>query len=375
MLKIAVDARPLNQTPTGIGRYTEEILSHLQNEMHIALYSNNQIVTRLQSAEIHNPKITFWSKFLRNAILWQQFFLPQQLKKARVSLFWSPRHHLPLFGCKNIPMVLTIHDLVYRKHPETMKFSGYLLERLLLPASAKRAAHIITDSEASKKDLINELNIPTEKISVIHLGYHIPAKLKNDFDLSAIGIDKPYVLFLGSIEPRKNAERLVEAYLNLPKSLQNSHQLILAGGKGWKSEALLKKIKHLHNVRHLGYLKDNEVFALLQNATCFAFPSIYEGFGLPILEAMSMGTPVLTSQDPACVEVSGNAALLVDPFSTQSISEGLQEILENKSLREDLRSKGFENIKRFSWDEAATKHLAVFEQVISQAPRPTDQKH
>lgn len=367
LMKIAVDARPLSPKPTGIGRYTEEILLHLENEIHCTLYSDKDILTHLKKAELHPSSGTTMPKYFKKSILWQQYLLPKMLKQSSFDLFWSPRHHLPLIGCNKIPMVLTIHDLVYRKHPETMKKTNWLLEKLLLAASVKRADHIITISHAIKQDLISELKTPAEKVTVIHSGYFKPQS-EAQIELKTLGIHKPYILFLGTIEPRKNIERLLEAYLTLPQSLQNSYQLVLAGGGGWKNKKLLAKINSLSKdkVNYLGYVNNTEIYTLFKNATCFAFPSIYEGFGLPLLEAMSLGCPALTSQDPACMEISNDAAIHVNAFSIESINQGLEKILSNTKLREELRTKGFKNIKRFSWEKAAQAHVGIFKKVIDQ---------
>lgn len=351
-MKLAIDARPLAHPKSGIGRYTKEIIDHLPKEVLLQLYSDQESGQK--------------------SILWQQFALPKLLQHNHPNLFWSPRHHLPLRGCNNIPMVLTIHDLVYRKAPKTMRFSRFLIEKFLLAKSVKHADHIIAVSEATKKDLISELKVSAEKITVIHSGYIKPV-LENRAHFP--NLNKPYILFLGTLEPRKNLERLLAAYLQLPQALQETYDLVLAGGPGWKSKSLLHKIHSLPNVHYLGPVSDVEIFSLFKNAACFAFPSLYEGFGLPILEAMSMGTPVLTSNDPACREVAGDAAVFVDPLSVEHIRVGLKTLLEDKILQTDLRERGFKNMQRFSWDKAAKEHLKVFQQVLFQAQHPTDQKH
>ncbi len=354
-INLAIDARPLSLQPTGIGRYTEEILSRLQTQVDCSLFSDKNIITQLKNVRLYPFSGAHIPRRLKKSVLWQQLLLPKTLRQSRCDLFWSPRHHLPLLGCKKVPMVLTIHDLVYRKMPETMKRSNWILEKLLLAASVKRADHVIAISQATRQSLIEELKTPEHKISVIHSGYfQIPA-------VSAQARAKPYILFLGTLEPRKNIERLVDAYLGLPQYLQDEYDLVLAGGRGWKSETLFSKIATSPHINALGFVNDIEAATLLRNATCFAFPSLYEGFGLPILEAMAAGTPVLTSNDPACVEVSGDAALHVDSLSVESISHHLQTLLEDAHLRQSLVQKGFENIKRFSWDTAAAAHLKVFQ--------------
>ena len=364
-MKLAIDARPLSPKPTGIGRYTEQILLRIEAEADCQLFSDKDIVTQLHKAQLHPCAGLNIPKFLKRWLIWQQLLLPDVLKKANSDLFWSPRQQLPLLGCKKLPMILTIHDLVYHKMPETMRYSNYILEKLLLEKSLQRADHIIAISNATKQILIEDLHIPETKITLIHSGYvTLPAQTL--LNLATYGITKPFILFLSTLEPRKNVDRLISAYLDLPADLQNQYQLVLAGNAGWKSEAIFKRIETLpkDKIVYLGYVNDALIYNLFKQATLFAFPSLYEGFGLPILEAMSLDCPVLTSTDPACVEVSGNAALHVDPLSIIEIQQGLKTLLENASFRKELIQKGKENIKRFSWDTSAQKHLALFKEVL-----------
>ena len=357
-MKIALDARPLTHELSGIGRYTAEILKRIAPQCTLELLSDEPLKTKIEPAHTHRIQ-RYSLPYSLSKLVWQQQQVPCAIRQIQADLFWSPRHHLPLFGCKKIPMILTIHDLVYRKMPETMKRSNWALEKLLLAASVKRADHVIAVSQATKQALIEELKTPENKITVIHSGYFSAQHA----DLPKR--EKPYILFLGTLEPRKNIERLIDAYLSLPQNLQDSHDLVLAGGLGWRSESLISKINaHPTKIHAIGFINDAEAATLLRHATCFAFPSLYEGFGLPILEAMNLDCPVLTSTDPACMEVSGNAALHVDPLSIESIAHGLQSLLESTTLRQELIQKGKVNLQRFSWDMSAQKHLEIFQNAL-----------
>jgi glycosyltransferase involved in cell wall biosynthesis len=357
-MKLTLDARPLSHSLSGIGRYTTEILKRIAPQCNLQMLTDEPLKTKIRPAGeklIQRHKLPY----SLSKLLWQQQQIPQALKKEMPDVFWSPRHHLPLFGCKKIPMVLTIHDLVYRKMPETMKRSNWAMEKLLLAASTRRANHIIAVSHATKQSLIEELNVPEHKISVIHSAYVEPARV--DLPQRA----KPYILFLGTLEPRKNIERLIDAYLALPLYLQEKYDLVLAGNLGWKSEKLQAKIAaHANKIDTIGFVEDAVAVGLLSQARCFAFPSLYEGFGLPLLEAMRFDCPVLTSTDPACMEVSGDAALHIDPLSVDSIAQGLQKILEDDLLCETLIQNGRANLQRFSWDISADQHLKVFKDIM-----------
>ncbi len=354
-LKIGINALPLTQNLTGIGRYTLEIIKQLAQlpDIELYLYTCHPLIVELgPTSNIH---VIFTPTWLPKK-LWEQWTLGKLIQKNSLDVFWSPKHHLP-FNTGKIPLVLTIHDLVYRKYPHTMPWLQFLSEKLLLRYSVNKAKKIISVSTATRNDLIHELKIPAEKITIIHSGFFKP-QAHQSTNLEALGIDKPFLLFLGTLEPRKNIARLIEAVLALPPELKNNYQLVLAGPLGWKNKKIKPQLAN-PQINYVGYVNDTTVHTLLKQATVFVFPSLYEGFGLPLLEAMSVGTPVLTSTDPACQEIAGDAAYFIDPYNVPSITQALQELLTNPDLRITLRNKGYENITRFSWEAAAKAHLKI----------------
>jgi glycosyltransferase involved in cell wall biosynthesis len=366
MIKVGVNALPLIYSITGIGRITYETIKHLAQQEGIELYLYTCAPLKVDLSSYKNIHIKMDpdyapKKFFKQKIIWQQLRLPQLARQDQLDLFWSPRHQLPSRTINGIPQVLTVYDLVAKKFPETMKPRNLLIERLFFKSTLKKADHVITISNAAKNDLCEFYNYPSSQISVSHpsffeLAQHQPT------DLTTLGLTKPFILYIGTLEPRKNLSRLIDAYLNLPAELKAQYDLVFAGGKGWKSEALLEKVKQ---IKYLGYVDDATAYTLLKQATLFAFPSLYEGFGLPILEAMNLGTPVLTSIDPACKETAGGAAYLVNPLDTNDIKEGLVKFLTNAALRQEFINKGLVRVQNFSWDRSAKQYLEVFKKVLA----------
>jgi glycosyltransferase involved in cell wall biosynthesis len=360
---IGVDARPLSSALTGIGQYTFQLLKRLPALGHRwTFYSNAPFKVELPEYANVRYVISPRSRIKGMGALWSQMRLPYLIRKDPLDVFWSPRHHLPLLGNAQLPMVLTIHDLVYRLFPKTLKRSNYFLESLLLPASVKRANKIITVSQTSANDLKKILHVPENKIQVIYLGLSTSNVDHAVVNLATLGIHGPYILFLGTLEPRKNVMRLIQAYARLPEALRAKHQLVLAGGAGWGGEGytdLVRQFNLTERVVFTGYVTEEQRLALLHRATVFAFPSLYEGFGFPVIEAFAAGVPVLTSKDGATAEVAGDAACLINPYDVAEISHGLEMLLTNTTLREKYSQQGLQRVVDFNWDQAAEKTLDV----------------
>jgi glycosyltransferase involved in cell wall biosynthesis len=265
--------------------------------------------------------------------------------------------------------VATIHDLGYRYFPQahTRRQVAYL--NWSTRHNGRRAKRVIADSEATKLDLVKCYDLDETKIQVVYPGYD-PAlgPVRDGEHMTAVqhkyGIDPPYLLYLGTLQPRKNLVRLVEAFAALP---DNGHQLVLAGGMGWRAEPILAAIEALETaVRQRlllpGYIADGDKAALISGATALLYPSLYEGFGFPVLEANACGTPVICSNASSLPEVAGDAALLVDPLDVPAITAAIARLLTNETLQEELIRKGFENVQRFNWHKMANELLDVFEQ-------------
>ena len=373
-MRIGVDARSLAEPITGIGRYTLELLSRMVDtksldgsEHEWILYSHHPLLNGNWSCS--NVTVKNWnisSRVLR--MLWAQSVLPLWVVQDGCDLFWSPAHRLPKFlslfaWSKPVKQVVTIHDLVWKYAPETMRPLSQRLDSWLMPYAVRTADKVIAVSQWTADDLIREVPESVDRIKVIHEATSLPESKKK-----AIEADKSYLLFVGTLEPRKNLARLLEAYSKLEKELRDNYSLKIVGGKGWGKEdiqAISSKLNIVENVEILGYVDDEKLDALYRGAALLAMPSLYEGFGFPILEAMARGVPVLTSNTSSMPEVAGDAAVYVDPYSIESISSGLKKLLSNQELRATLAEGGCKRAGLFSWDRAAQQTLEVFESVVT----------
>ena len=367
-MKIGVDARLLSRPITGLGRYTWEMCRALSNikDVTLCLYSPSPINNVVLGLESETIKTHSWNNGLLRQ-LWAESYLPLWAKEDEIDVFWGPSHRLPRFLSNRIARVVTIHDLVWKCAKETMHPTTYFLEKIQMPVAVRKADLIVADSYSTRDAVITEFNVESQNISVIPLA---ASNIQNipSFDFhKKYDIDGPYFLFVGTLEPRKNLTRLLQAYDSLPLSIKGKIKLVIVGGKGWGKVNLLDTVTQLdltECVKVLGRVDDMALATLYANAQFLAMPSLYEGFGLPLVEAMSYGTPVLTANNSSMPEVAGNAGLLVDALDVESIADGLQEMITNNELRERLAKNAKLNASRFSWDESAKKLITVFEKAI-----------
>ena len=374
-MKIGVDARPLAGELTGTGYYLLEVIKELKKlDVHITLFSPTPL---LVSSDTLDGIAVITSTKVISRIIWSELQLPLLLKNHLLDIFWGPAHRLPALIPHSQAAVLTIHDLVWRKVPETMRLRTKFQEMLFMPRSLQRADIILVTSSSTASDLIDYRPALKNKIR------HVSAGCGNS-TLQSIGDkssfqneppsfsrfsrpDKPYVLFTGTIEPRKNLPRLLAGFKALPENLRQEFQLVIVGGKGWGAINLqdeIRKYELTEQVIVTGYSSDKELSRFYKNAYCLAMPSLYEGFGLPILEAHSFGVPVVTSNISSMPEVAGDAGVFVDPLDVRSISYGFQMLLEKKTLREDLSCKAIRNAKKYSWKKTAQLLLEAFKEAI-----------
>ncbi len=368
-MKIAVDARLLSRPITGIGRYTLEMCRSLSKIPHISLYlySPAPICADLPlDFESVIVRTCGWENGLLRQ-LWSESYLPMWAKNDAVDVFWGPCHRLPHWLPNNIARVVTIHDLVWIYAPDTMRPLSRLLERYQMPFGVKIADGVVADSQATANALKKELAVCKNKLAVIPLGASQAKCIVPSDLLKELGIDHPYFLFVGTQEPRKNLTRLLAAYSRLPTSLKESTMLVIAGGKGWgdvKLSNLITEFGLMNYVRVLGYVDETTLSALYANAQFLAMPSLYEGFGLPLVEAMAYGIPLLTSDNSSMPEVAGDAGLLVDAQELSSIESGLVKMITDSDLRKNLANNARRRAVRFNWNDSARQLVSVFEKSI-----------
>ncbi|MFC2029535.1 glycosyltransferase family 4 protein [Chloroflexota bacterium] len=301
--------------------------------------------------------------------LWTHARLSWEMRQNPPDLLFVPSHVLPVVHPRRC--VATVHDLGYHYHPEAHTLSQNLHLRWSTRHNARAAARIMADSEATRADLIRFYRLPSSKIEVVYPGIDEGLRPVSDAGLLAdvserYGIAGPYLLYVGTLHPRKNLVRLVEAFALAAGDLPASLQLVLAGQKGWLYEDILSVIRRhalSDRVRLTGYVPDSDLPALLTGAMAFVFPSLYEGFGFPVLEAMACGTPVVCSSSSSLPEVAGDAALFVDPLSVNALAEGLVQIVQDGVLRARLVERGFRQVNCFSWRRCAEETLGILEEV------------
>ncbi|MDU8606907.1 glycosyltransferase family 1 protein [Pseudomonas syringae group sp. 247E2] len=288
-----------------------------------------------------------------------------------VQLFHATDHHIPRI--KGVPVVATIMDMIPVLHPEWIKQDLKRLKSWLFTTSIERADHIITISEYSKQDMIRHLGIAPERISVTPLGVdpvyfeRIGAAERNRV-LDAYSLKPGFYLVVGTLQPRKNLQRVLEAFQQLPAQVRKEHPLVIVGRDGWSNEELLPQLEALQQRgegRWLSYLPQNEVLALLQSAGALVFASLYEGFGLPAIEAFAAQCPLIASNNSSLPEVTGDAAWAVDPHSAESISTAMLAVLEQPEERERKVQSGLGRARHFSWDACAQSTLDIYRKVLA----------
>lgn len=308
--------------------------------------------------------------------MWTQFALPLKLfmSSPKPDVFFSPTHYAPRFS--PVPTVTSVMDLAYIHFPEYFAEKDLYQLKHWTKYSVQKAAHVITISNSSKNDIIKAYNVPESKVSVVYLGIKDMTSLNpHVYSMSELqskfGISKNYVLSVGTLQPRKNTARLIEAFSKVVRSKKqvvsgDDLQLIVVGKRGWLYEDILaapKKYGVEDRVKFLDFVSDDDLAMLYKNALCYVFPSLYEGFGLPILEAMKFDCPVITSNVSSLPEAAGDAALYVDPTDIDDIAAKISSLLDNESLRKELMKKGRDQIKKFSWEKSAKQTLEILEQV------------
>jgi glycosyltransferase involved in cell wall biosynthesis len=294
-------------------------------------------------------------------------------------ILFVPAHVLPLYHPRK--SVVTVHDLGYLHHPETHTGGQNRYLNWSTPFSARAATRVITVSAATKSDLIHHYHIEPDKIKVVYHGFerehfrpvHDIDELQRVREKYGIA-SNPYLFYVGTIQPRKNLGRLIEAFANMVRDpnfeypAREQLQLVLGGKAGWLSEQVVEQVKQAGLGRQLnlaGYVADNDLPALMSGAEGLVLPSLYEGFGLPVLEALACGTPVVCSNAGSLPEVAGEAALFHHPLDTKAIEWNLRQLLTSPTLREELREKGFKQAAKFSWEKCATETLTVIEEAFN----------
>jgi glycosyltransferase involved in cell wall biosynthesis len=347
-MKIALDGMPLGSQLTGVGHYTLELARNL------AVVAPSDTFTFIEPRGLLKKR-------------WWSLGLPLHLLRNSFDVFHGTNYEIPLWSRR--PTVVTIHDLSLLLHSEVHEQKLVQRARWRLPLMAKAASRIITPSNSVKTEVCQTLEVNPDKVVVTPEAPRPAFKRREDPELlRRLGIHGEFVLFVGTIEPRKNLRRLIDAFDRMLRETSLSARLVIAGGQGWLMDDFASSIRQKgldERICLTGYLQDEDLCALYSSCAVFVYPSLYEGFGLPPLEAMACGAPVITSRIPSLVETVGSAARLVDPYDVDDLARAMLEMLSHEHVREHYAELGQNQVKKFSWQQTALKTLDVYRDLVS----------
>lgn len=377
MSRIAIDYTPAYEQGGGIGRYVRELTAALAIEDPVTDY--RLFVAGAKREQLSRPPgLNFdWRTTILTpqwlARIWQraQLPLPVEAFTGLVDLFHATDFVLP----PTLPQarsLLTVHDLSFIRVPDAARPSLRRYLEAVVPRSVKRADHVLADSQATKDDLIEIYRTPADKISVLYSAVDGSfGRVTDEMALQEVLDrhdlkDSNYVLSVGTVQPRKNYSRAIRA-LSVMRDQGIDLHYAVAGGRGWLEDEMYRSIRETameDRVHMLGFVPDEDLPALYSGARALLAVSLYEGFGLPVLEAMACGTPVITSNLSSLPEVAGDAGILVDPLDTDAISDAIMRLLTDAALRQQLVAAGFEHVKRFSWASAASQLKSIYDEML-----------
>lgn len=381
-MNIAIDGKPLLSERSGVGRYTYQLTRALLKEReghNFYLYGlpfkwicpipSEKGVEGIDLVLSQYQGIRYRFPFRKIIRITSKLIINLKKNLQIDVVLWT--NFLGAFSSK-YKSIITIHDMAHHYYPEyAIPGNNRILPRYLRK-HAHKADLILCVSENTKKDVIDILDIPEEKVWVTYNGVGDEFRVIDNKNLlkdlrQRYKIPERFILFVGTVEPRKNLSMLVEAYHILNSRHRIKEPLVIAGGKGWKNEALRQSIKNLKledRIIFTGYVHDDDLPLLYNAATLFVYPSLYEGFGLPVVEAMACGTPVVTSNVSSLPEVAGEAALLVNPKDTEALASAIYRLLTDEDLRYKLRELGLQRAKRFTWESCAKKTIEAISYVM-----------
>lgn len=369
---IGIDGNEANiSEKVGIGEYAYELLTQFHKSHPPAGGSNLKFQIYLKERprnDMPTPTPNFSYKIVRPRKLWTRIGLPVKLftENSRPDIFFTPTHYGPRFS--PVPTAISIMDLSYIHFPQLFKKNDLYQLKNWTKLSAKKAKKIFTISEFSKNDIIKTYGVSKENVVVTYPGIKQDLGLKiKDLSMEDLykkfGIKGEYILFVGTLQPRKNIVKLIEAFAKLK---EDKLELVIVGKRGWLYEDILsapQKFDVSERVKFLDFVSDDDLANLYKNALCFVLPSLYEGFGLPVLEAMKNGCPVLISNVSSLPEAGGDAAIYFDPRNADEISKAIKRVIEDKNLRDEMVKKGYAQVKKFSWEKTARQTLKVLEEL------------
>jgi glycosyltransferase involved in cell wall biosynthesis len=379
-MRIGIDATPIINR-SGTGYYTQKLIEFLgradsENE-YIIFFPRDYEAHLEHSGMFEYPnfrEIKLPAQGQVSLSIWKQMILPRQVRRLGIELF-----HFPAFIASlriEVPFVVTVHDLCFWLFPDAFSRLRQLYYKRIIPRSVRTCDCVIADSESTRKDLLSYLAPVEARVQTIHLGVD-PVRFYNITDRAAHGrlrekynVPEEFILYVGTLEPRKNIVRLVKAFKQGVVDRGSPHHLVVAGRKGWLYDDIFREVKSLNlhgRVHFLGHIEHRDLAGLYSMARVLAYPSLYEGFGLPCLEAMSCGTPVIASERSSLPELVADCALLIDPMSIDSIADALARICADAKSHQQLSERGLQRARKFSWLTTARKTVEVYNRTIEES--------
>lgn len=367
-MHVTIDAAPLLFRSAGIKNYLYHWIRHLKKESGSAEIRLFPFLREPHSLDHEGSVASRPGTFLRLGLLYGLNHAPSHAScwaAGRPDIFHACKLLHPPRGAK---LTATAHDFTCWLLPETHKPENVATEKVFAERILRCADGVIADSENTRQDAVRILGLAPEKVQVIYLGvadeYFAVTPEEAAGVRSRLGLPRPYLLYLGTIEPRKNVDLLLDAYRRLAAGTREEFQLVVAGPAGWASPKTMARLQTTPGVRYLGYVAERELPGLVAGATAFVYPSLYEGFGFPVAQAIAAGTPVITSAVSSLPEITAGAAVLVDPRSESELAGAIGELLTSSTRRAALSKCGRVQARRFSWSEYARRSLAFFEKVL-----------
>jgi glycosyltransferase involved in cell wall biosynthesis len=376
-VKIGIDARLVTYR-RGIGNFVYHLLTalrELEAEHSFILYVDNP-----KAIEVVPNDSRFVVKQLGPRLdpCWEQISLPLMVARDQLDILHSPANTAPIYLPARTKLVLTIHDVMYLlptqvlpPPPSLYHRLGRQYRRLVVPCVARQAAAIITDSNYSRQDIVKHLHLDVTQIEVVGGAANYACRIITQAETLATvrakyALNSPFILALGAVDPRKNTARIMEAYERFRRRTSARYQLVLLGlpstGQA-QFRQLAQQLDIVDDVVLAGFVPEDNLVALYNAAELFVYPSLYEGFGLPILEAMTCGTPVITSPRGSLPEIAGDAAFMVDPLNVETIADGLWRVINDSTLRQELIVRGHIQTQKFSWRQAALQTLEIYQRI------------
>jgi glycosyltransferase involved in cell wall biosynthesis len=365
MMRVAMELTALQLDRAGTARAIEQLLPKLEADPRV------EIVPLSHRGRVAKTAAGTILRGLARELWYLPHALPRAVERANVDLLHCPSQLAP--PRSSVPMVVTLHDAIGWDHPEWLTRANVLQLQKRLPLAIKAGAHVITSSQYSRERIAERLSIDPSRITVVAPGIDArftPGVTAEDSELLArLGVSERFVLTVGTLQPRKNVEAAISAFERIATG-HRDWQLVVAGARGWHDDELQQRLRESaasDRILALGRVTDQQLIALYRAADCFVFPSRYEGFGFPPLEAMACGTPVISSARTSLDEIIGDAAIAIDPDDPEQIAAHLAEVLDTPGLADRLRSRGIEHAAAFTWEASASRTVDVYAAAVAAA--------